>query len=60
PSARPEVDLEDVLHGGEDHALVATLDGPVPEGCRVIGQVVAGSGVTVDGEPATGGWEHWA
>lgn len=56
----PDVDLGDVLRGGEDHALVATLSGPVPEGCRVIGEVVAGSGVTVDGEPAAGGWEHWA
>jgi thiamine-monophosphate kinase len=56
----PEVSLEDVLHGGEDHALVATLRGPVPDGCRLIGAVVAGSGVLVDGREASGGWEHWA
>jgi len=58
------VSLEDVLTGGEDHALVATLPaGPVPEGCRVVGRVVAGSGVRVDGRDVGGtggGWEHWA
>lgn len=58
--ADPAVTLEDVLTGGEDHALVATLSGPVPEGCRVIGRVAAGSGVVVDGRPVTGGWEHFA
>jgi thiamine-monophosphate kinase len=56
----PDVALADVLTGGEDHALVATLTGPVPEGCRVIGSVRAGSGVTVDGRPASGGWDHFA
>jgi thiamine-monophosphate kinase len=56
----PAVALEDVLTGGEDHALVATLSGPVPDGCRVIGRVVAGSGVAVDGRPVSGGWEHFA
>ncbi|MGB8651471.1 MAG: thiamine-phosphate kinase [Mycobacteriales bacterium] len=54
------VSLEDVLTGGEDHALVATLPGPPPEGCRVIGRVVDGDGVTVDGQPVSGGWEHFA
>ena len=53
------VSLEDVLTGGEDHALVATLSGPLPEGCRVIGRVVAGAGVTVDREQVAGGWEHF-
>ena len=52
--------LEDVLTGGEDHALVATLDGPVPEGCRVIGRVVDGSGVRVNGETVPGGWVHFS
>jgi thiamine-monophosphate kinase len=54
-----EVTLDDVLTGGEDHALVATLSGPVPEGCRVIGRVVQGAGVRVDGREAHGGWEHF-
>jgi thiamine-monophosphate kinase len=55
------VPLQDVLTGGEDHALVATLPpGPVPPGCRVVGRVVEGSGVRVDGRAVEGGWEHWA
>ncbi|MGB7361937.1 MAG: thiamine-phosphate kinase [Rhodococcus sp. (in: high G+C Gram-positive bacteria)] len=46
------------LGGGEDHAFLATFDPrDVPYGWRVIGSVVDGSGVTVDGEvwegPAT-------
>jgi thiamine-monophosphate kinase len=51
-----------VLTGGEDHALLATLppDAVVPEGCRVIGRVLGGEGVTVAGEPRTGGWDHYA
>jgi thiamine-monophosphate kinase len=54
------VSLDDVLTGGEDHALVATLHGDVPAGCRIVGRVVAGSGVLVDGQPVRGGWEHFA
>jgi thiamine-monophosphate kinase len=55
------VSLHDVLTGGEDHALVATISGPAPEGCRVIGRVVAGLGVTVDGAAVVAdGWEHFA
>jgi thiamine-monophosphate kinase len=54
------VELTDVLTGGEDHALVATLPGAPPAGCRVVGRVLAGAGVTVDGRPAEGGWEHFA
>lgn len=57
------VSLEDVLTGGEDHALVATVSGTPPEGCRVIGLVVdqqLGMHLTVDGElPAVRGWEHF-
>jgi thiamine-monophosphate kinase len=55
----PDVSLEDVLTGGEDHALVATTAGDPPEGCRVIGRVVAGAGVRVDGQEVGGGWEHF-
>ncbi|MCU1624923.1 MAG: thiamine-monophosphate kinase [Frankiales bacterium] len=54
-----EVGEADVLGGGEDHALVATIARPVA-GCRVIGRVVEGEGVTLDGEPVTGGWEHFS
>ena len=54
-----EVSLEDVLGGGEDHALVATVPAPV-EGCRVIGRVLEGAGVTLDGRPVSAGWEHFA
>jgi thiamine-monophosphate kinase len=54
-----EVGEADVLGGGEDHALVATVARPV-EGCRVIGRVVEGEGVTVDGQPVTAGWEHFS
>lgn len=46
------------LDGGEDHALLATFGGAVPEGFRAIGVVVAGEGLLVDGtayEP--GGWD---
>ncbi|MFN2538894.1 MAG: thiamine-phosphate kinase [Mycobacteriales bacterium] len=53
------VSLEDVLTGGEDHALVATVPAPVA-GCRTIGRVVQGKGVTLDGAPVRGGWEHFA
>jgi thiamine-monophosphate kinase len=50
---------EHVLTGGEDHALVATI-ATAPDGCRVIGRVVEGEGVVVDGRPADGAWEHFA
>jgi thiamine-monophosphate kinase len=61
--AAPGVDLRHVLTGGEDHGLVATLPAgaPLPDGVAVIGRVEAGSGVVLlDGEPVTGGWEHFA
>jgi thiamine-monophosphate kinase len=58
--ADPHVSLDDVLSGGEDHALVATLPGEPPEGCRVVGRVVEGEGVVVDGKAYEGGWEHFA
>lgn len=55
------VSLQDVLTGGEDHALVATTSGRAPEGCRVIGRVVAGDQVRVDGAlPIGHGWDHFA
>jgi len=58
------IDLAHVLHGGEDHALVATLPAgaAVPEGCRSIGRVSAGApAVLLDGEPVEPqGWEHFS
>ncbi|MCM3885851.1 thiamine-phosphate kinase [Frankia sp. R82] len=55
-----------VLTGGEDHALVACLPPlprtvPLPTGCRRIGSVRAGRGVTVDGQTPSGagGWTHF-
>lgn len=51
-----------VLGGGDDHPLVACFpaDG-VPDGWRVVGEVLEGEGVTVDGEPYedAAGWTHF-
>lgn len=51
-----------ILAGGDDHPLVATFpDGTLlPDDWLVIGGVLAGSGVTVDGKPYPGptGWDH--
>lgn len=56
--------LEWVLHGGEDHGLLATFapDADLPPGFVPIGTVVAESGVRVDGEAerGLGGWDHFA
>ncbi|MDT7539433.1 MAG: thiamine-monophosphate kinase [Actinomycetota bacterium] len=54
---------ERFLTGGEDHALVATMpaDATLPDGVRIIGRVSAGTAeVTVAGDPAPGGWDHFA
>ncbi len=51
-----------VMGGGEDHALVATFPGALPDGWRRIGVVVAGpSRVLVDGNPWRGnaGWQSF-
>ncbi len=52
------------LTGGEDHALLAAFppDAELPGGFRVIGRVVAGAGLLVDGSPfdARGGWDPYA
>ncbi|WP_395694251.1 thiamine-phosphate kinase [Nocardioides sp.] len=55
--------LQFVLGGGDDHALLATFEHveDVPPGWAVIGEVVAGEGVTVDGAAYDGptGWTHF-
>lgn len=51
-----------VLGGGDDHPLVACFPpGAVPGGWSVVGEVLEGEGVTVDGEPYEGaaGWTHF-
>jgi thiamine-monophosphate kinase len=53
-----------VLTGGDDHALVATFpaDAHLTEDWRVIGRVVGGTGVTVDGaiyDEGPTGWDHF-
>jgi thiamine-monophosphate kinase len=53
-----------VLTGGDDHPLVATFPPAtaLPEDWTVIGRVVDGSGVTVDGKAYTDGsrgWDHF-
>ncbi|MFI6265671.1 thiamine-phosphate kinase [Micromonospora sp. NPDC051006] len=52
-----------ILGGGDDHALAATFPSAValPDPWRPVGRVVAGAGVTVDGEAYAGpaGWDHF-
>jgi len=59
----PPTALTWVLTGGEDHPLAAAFPpGTVlPERWRVIGEVRAGAGVTVDDAPHEGpaGWQHF-
>ncbi|MCP2030536.1 thiamine-monophosphate kinase [Okibacterium sp. HSC-33S16] len=56
-------DPDTALRGGEDHALLATFppDVAIPSGFRVIGRVMAGAGVTLDGTPIGGvlGWDPY-
>ena len=55
--------LDNVLCGGEDHALLATIPSHIelPTGLRAIGKVMAGEGVCLDGKllSASGGWESY-
>jgi thiamine-monophosphate kinase len=53
-----------LLVGGEDYALAATFPSArlVPGGWSVVGEVLPGSGVLVDGNVFEGddeGWQHW-
>lgn len=64
PLGGPGVSEAELLGGGEDHALVATLPAGVapPAGAHLIGRVTAGAGVTVDGRRPGGpaGHDHFA
>lgn len=63
PLATFPAPLDRVLHGGEDHALLATLpaSAPLPTGVLAIGVVEAGEGVTLDGAPLEArGWDPFA
>jgi thiamine-monophosphate kinase len=53
---------DELLTGGEDHALAFTIapGATLPAGCTVIGEVSAGAGVHLDGQPITGGHDHFA
>ena len=52
------------LEGGEDHSLLATFPAgtALPGGFKVIGEVVDGAGLRVDGEPydERSGWDPYA
>jgi thiamine-monophosphate kinase len=49
-----------VLSGGEDHRLLATTSGAIPNGAIVIGHVRAGAGVWVDGSVVEArGYRHF-
>ena len=48
-----------ILTGGDDHAFLGAFDeANVPPGWTVVGQVLAGSGVTVDGSAFIGAAGH--
>jgi thiamine-monophosphate kinase len=56
------VSLEQALHGGEDHGVVATVPAgtPLPTGATEVGRVDVGPArVLLDGAPVSGGWEHF-
>jgi thiamine-monophosphate kinase len=57
-SAQLPIDMH-TLHGGEDHIFVGTFE-KCPTGWIEIGRVVAGLGVSLDGEPiASEGFKHF-
>lgn len=55
--------LSQALSGGDDYELCFTLAGPPPSlGVAVhrVGRVVAEAGVCLDGQPVTGGYQHFS
>lgn len=62
PLGPPGGSLHHVVTGGEDHAFAAAFppETALPESWRVVGKVVQGSGVVLDGAPyGAGGWDHF-
>lgn len=59
----PGSTLAHVLAGSDDYEILFTSSEPVIEGCTAIGRVAALDGgralVSVDGEPAAGGYDHF-
>jgi thiamine-monophosphate kinase len=62
PLGSPGVTDEDLLTGGDDHALALTIteEAGLPPECVVIGRVSEGQGVYADGQPISGGHDHFA
>ncbi|MGV1008854.1 MAG: thiamine-phosphate kinase [Dermatophilaceae bacterium] len=61
PALGAEQALECVLAGGEEHSLLATFPGALPDGWRLVGRVSKGTGVTVGGtRQQPRGWDHFA
>ncbi|GAB3036277.1 thiamine-phosphate kinase [Parafrigoribacterium mesophilum] len=56
-------DVRAALAGGEDHSLLATFPAAtvLPSGFRAIGRIREGDGLTVDGQPYSGGgWDPFS
>jgi thiamine-monophosphate kinase len=53
---------DDLLTGGEDHALAFTIGAGIAlsDGCSIIGHVREGDGVFADGEAIFGGHDHFS
>lgn len=60
PALGSDLARECVLAGGEEHTLLATFRGDLPQGWRAIGLVREGEGVAVDGGATSPrGWDHF-
>jgi thiamine-monophosphate kinase len=62
PAVGPDDAWRSVVEGGEEHSLLATFPAAagLPDGWRKVGRAVVGSGVSLRGEPVTGGgWDHF-
>ena len=53
--------LDWALAGGDDYELLFTLPDniPLPDGCKEMGRVVAGSGISCDRTPERIGYDHF-
>ncbi len=62
PAVGPDPAWDCVLGGGEEHSLLACFPAAVtpPKEWAIVGRVVAGGGVRLDGQPqAPRGWDHF-